>query len=234
MNAHYGETPQLPSPVLSISIFDQVISDKDLVSEGAKIQVVVRDPQTNETHPNVISIPTHRVPDVLFRAILESAEWEEEFGSTTFYKAGDVDNISESAHHPVVYAVETILSRKLGVANELELGTLRFRAALRAVTKGKSVYPDSESLERTEHIAMANIRVIITHGAQLFPLNSPSYSSIFWVSLNRFLETVRQKDPLVLNLDPIEYCIHGLCISTAYDMLAHQFGFERYSELLEF
>ena len=142
--------------------------------------------------------------------------------------------MTESAHHPVVYAVETILSRKLGVSGELEFGTLCFRAALRAVTIGKSIYTDSELLQRTEHITMANIRVIITHGADLFPLTSPSYSSIFWVSVNSFLETVRQKNPLVLDLDPIEYCIHGLCISTTYDMLAYRFGFKRYSELLEF
>lgn len=234
MNAQQGKTPQSPSPVLSISIFNQVISDKDLMSEGAKILVVVRDPQTNDTHPNVISIPTHRVPNALFRAIKESAEREEEIGSTTFYKAGEVDNLSESAHHPVVYAVETILSRKLGVASELELDTLRFRAALRAITIGKSIYTDSELFERTEHIVMANIRVIITQGADLFPLKSSSYSPIFWVSVNSFLETVQQKNPLVLELDPIEYCIHGLCISTTYDMLAYRFGFKRYSELLKF
>lgn len=232
MNAQYGETVQFPSPVLSISIFDQATSANNLFSEDANIQVVVRDPQTNETHPNVISMPTNRIPEALFRAILESAELEDESGSTAFYKAGEVDNVSQSAHHPVVYAVDTILSRKLGVARDLELGTLRFRAALRACTIGKSVYPNSE-FERTEHIAMANIRVIVTHGAELFPLKSPSYSHISWVSVSRFLESVRQKNPLVLDLDPIEYCIHGLCISTAYDMLAHRFGFKRYSELLE-
>ena len=234
MNAQYGTTAQSPSPVLSISIFDQVISDKDLISEDAKIQVVVRDPITNQTHPNVISIPTHRLPAALFRAILESAEPDEDVGSTTFYKGGETENVSGSSHHPVVYAVETILARKLGLASELETGALRFRAALRAVTVGKSVYPDSESNTRAEHIAMANIRVIITLGAELFPLKSASYSHMFWVSVNRFLETVRKKNPLVLDLDPFEYCIHGLCISTAYDMLARRFGFKRYSELYEF
>ena len=233
MNEQFGRTQALPSPVLSVSIFNQVISDSDLISDGAKIQVVVRDPQTNETHPNVISIPTQRIPSALFRAIQESAVWEKEIGSTAFYTAGEVDNSSESAHHPVIHAVETILSRKLGLARGLELGALRFRAALRAVTIGKSVYDDSELHKRTEHIAMANIRVIVTQGADLFPPKSSSYSSIVWVSVNSFLETVRQKNPLFLDLDPFEYCIHGLCISTAYDTLAYRFGFARYAELLE-
>lgn len=234
MNAQYGKTSQLPSPVLSVSIFDRFISDEHLNSEDAKIQVVVRDPKTNETHPDVISMPTHRIPAALFRAILESAERDEEVGSTTFYKDGEAENGTGSTHHPIVYAVETILSRKLGVASELESGALRFRAALRAVTIGKSVYPDSESNSRTEHIAMANIRVIITRGAELFPAESASYSHILWVPVNRFLETVRKKNPLVLDLDPVEYCIHGLCISTAYDMLARRLGLKRYCELLEF
>jgi hypothetical protein len=234
MDAQYGKTPQSPSPVVSISIFDHAIPDKDLVPGDAKIQVVVRDPETNKTHPNVISIPTHRVPCALFRPLLESAERDEEVGSTTFYKGGEVENAPGGGHHPVIYAVETILSRKLGVADELELGALRFRAALRAVTVGKSVYPDSESHNRTEHIAMANIRVTVTRGAELFPPKTASYSTIFWVPVNRFLETVQKKNPLVLDLDPIEYCIHGLCISTAYDVLARRFGFKRYSELLEF
>jgi len=234
LNERYGQTPQRPSPVLSISLFDGVAGDADLRSERARLQVVVRDPQTNATHPNVISMPTQRIPRSLFRAITASAEREAVIGATTFYEAGEIDNLSPSPHHPVVYAVENLLSRKLGVADALESGALGFRAALRAVTLGKSVYSDNESSERTEHIAMANVRVIVTCGAEYFPARTPSYSTIFWVSVDQFMKTVQQKDPLILNLNPFEYCIHGLCISTAYDLLAHRFGFKRYAELSEF
>jgi hypothetical protein len=218
----YENIHQFVSPVLSITILDQSTSNFDSVTEEARMLAVVRDPNTNLTHPNVISIPTQRIPEVLFHAILESANIDNECGLTTFYEGKAIDNVSESGHHPVIYAVESILSRKLGMAEVVESDALQFQAAVRVVTIGKSNHVYSTSEIQCEHIAMANIKVIVTQGAKLFPRRSSSYSHILWITLSQFLETVRERNPLILDLNPLEYCIHGLCITTAYDMLTYR------------
>ena len=132
-------------------------------------------------------------------------------------------------HSPVIFAVEGILSRKLGVADSLENGELSFSATLAAEAVGTSVY--DKPTRRSEQIRMAGISVTVARGAAVFPASTPSYSHVLWVPVNRFLEAVQVKNPAMLGLDPFKFCIHGLCIATTYDVLAHRLGLGPFCEL---
>jgi hypothetical protein len=224
----YGKKSDLSSSVLSLSILDRSTFENGSMCGSTRIQVLVRNPGTNATHPNVISMPTQRIPRVLLHDILSSAEVEARHGTTTYYRGGAVDNSSGSGHHPVIYAVESLLSRKLGVSGELESGALAFIGALRAATTGKAYYPNLPPGKTEEYITMVNIAVIVTKGANLFPSKTQSYSHMFWTDVGRFLKAIRNKDPVLLNagLDPTKHCIRGLCTLVAYSAIIHQFGTE--------
>jgi hypothetical protein len=78
---------------------------------------------------------------------------------------------------------------------------------------------------------MANLIVTITAGSDLFPAKTASYSHVLWAPVASFLGAVQRKDPSFLGLDPLEFCLRGLCVSTSYDRIAHAHGAKPYSTL---
>ncbi len=218
----FGQTLESAAPVISLTIIDRATLDGWLISNTTKILIVVRDPKTNATHPNVVSVPTQRIPPGLHSEILGTKPGTRELLSGCFYDTSIVDNKSTNGHDPVIYAVESLLSSKLGLAEHVEVGDLCFQAGLRLAKAGK-VYLTSE---QPHHILMANIIVVVSEGARLFPLRTASYSHIAWIEISKFIDMVDQKNPEVLGtgLNAIEYCVHGLCISTTYDLLSEALG----------
>ncbi len=218
----YGRDPDQPSPIVALSIFDRSTLQAGSICDTSKILIAVRNPETNDTHPNVISVPTQRIPPLLFQDILKSSEVESILKETTYYRKIKISNLLHSGHHPVVYVVESILTGKLGVAEKLESGAFDFEATLSVSTIGKSCYSNlpPERL-REEHILMANIMVVVSQGDTLFPDRTQAYSHLFWTEVSRFLETVQDRNPAILSgsLDPFAYCIRGTCISTTYNFV---------------
>jgi hypothetical protein len=222
----FGQTSQSPAPVIALTIIDRASLDKGCTSDTTKILVVVRDPRTNITHPNVVSVPTQRIPVGLHREILGEMPVAAELLGGHSYKAPMVDNGLTNGHDPIIYAVESVLSSKLGVAEHLELGDLSFQAMLRLARVGQSYHLSDSKSEQVHYILMANIIVVILNGVHLFPGSTASYSQLSWVEVGKFIGMVEQKDPEVLGtgLNAIEYCVHGLCISTTYDLLSEALG----------
>jgi hypothetical protein len=221
----YGQTTRCRAPVLSLTILDQATTKQGLVCATTRVLVVVRDPKTNSAHPNVVSMPTQRIPPSLFRNILDTSgpiEMVDPAGQ--WHVVRRVNNEATGGHHPAMYAVEALLARKLGVSDQLEMDKLRFSVTLRLVTTGQSYHANLPVDRQVHHISMASMIVTISEGAELFPHTTSSYSHIFWVDTAKFLETVTSKNPMALEsgLDPIGYCVHGLCVSTSYAVLARQ------------
>jgi hypothetical protein len=220
MQMKRGHSVEFPATVVALSIFDLSGGASASIDATTKMQVVVRDPISNVKHPNVISVPTQRVPEALIRAMVNTVDAETEDAHTTYYRGPAVD-VSVRGHHPIVFAVESILARKLEVASDLELGRIKYQALLRAISVGKSHYPNLPAIETEEYVLMANIMVLVTSGAELFPKQTTSYSHILWIDVKDFLTTVHKRNPLEIGLDPFEYCIHGLCISTTHDVITN-------------
>ena len=78
---------------------------------------------------------------------------------------------------------------------------------------------------------MANLLVTVARGTELSPSRTASFSQTIWAPLDQFLSAVQQKDPSLLGLNPLEFCIHGLCIPTAYDMIAYEFALDAFGTL---
>ena len=215
------------APVLSLTVLDGNSLRSGRVETDAQVLVVVRDAGTNPTHPNVVSVPTQRLPASLYDDIVASADvaGDDVAGNVRFFRGGLVDTSSDSGHHPVVYAVEALLARKLGLAEPLERDQLRLRAALRARVDGVAVYETGGEPEY-EHISMLNVLVELADGRALVPIRTGSYSLIAWTEVAQFVAGVRSRDAGTISpaLDAIELCVHGVCLAAAEAVLSHLLG----------
>jgi hypothetical protein len=144
-----------PSDVLTLTIMDE---SEEVVLVG------VRKPETNRTHPNVISTPTMRVPNMSVDAILcgcsyfvdvpvdlklperiQRAQYIEEPCEINNEDFVDYDYPGQGVHpsYPndhLRYMVKNLLVQKLGQADNIETDTVQFKAWPRALLTGNVLY----------------------------------------------------------------------------------------------
>jgi hypothetical protein len=117
------------------------------------------------------------------------------------------------------FVVESLLARKLGVADSLVLGRIQGRA--KPATIAVDNVDDPLGTGRTEHTYMISYSLVLEAGADLVPTETASYSRLIWAPTRLLGQAVASRDALILDdtLDPIEVCIHGLCVrSAAYQL----------------
>src|SRR3954463_11005563 len=125
------------SPGLSLTLVDATTMRDGVLLATSDVLIAARRPGANRTHPNVVSVPTQRIPASLHADLLSAASHEETTDrGVSFFDGGEVDSGFDDGHHPVVFAVESLLGRKLGLAEALENGEVEYRAALRAGVRG--------------------------------------------------------------------------------------------------
>lgn len=199
-----------------------------VVAPSTRVLVVARRPRANPTHPNVVSVPTQRLPPQLYEAIVASATvvGQDVTGHVAYFRDDDVDSAAHNGHAAVLYATEALLARKLGLAEALESERLRYTAGLRARVDGAAVYDNLATADVYEPVAMLNVLVECSDAADAMPLCTDSYSLIAWTSVEQFIQGVRSRDAAALNpaFDPIELCVHGVCLQAAQATLSHVVG----------
>lgn len=196
------------------------------ITRDTRIRICVRSASVNRTHPDTVSVPTQRIPAVLAEDMLGAESTKYRLGNTQLFSRDSVSSESQDGHDPVIYAVEALLSAKLGVSSALENGRLAFNASLAGLEDGAAIYPE---LESKEELRMLNLLVRVVRGSESFPAHTASYSTSRWVSVARFIEMWEGKDVTKVGVSARDalrgVCVHGLCISSTYDILwAHLKG----------
>lgn len=212
---HDEERKKMPVPVVAITAIDALSLFNNNISSSSKILVVIRDPNTNINHPNVISTPTQRIPLALYNSILEQYNGNKDL----------VSNVDLNTHDPIIYVVESLFSKKLGVANALEKRKVTYTAKIGAVKFGRVYHKqNTESIPVLQYISMINILVFIHAGITCFPSSTSSYSKVMWKEVGKFLTMVENRNPMDLSLDlnPFEYCVHGICLASSAKTLRKQ------------
>ncbi len=182
-------------PVLAASLLRKRDGDWEILTG-------VRTPAANRTHPDVVSVPTLRVPDVVARS------WPD----------GDDGSVMRE--------VTNLLARKLGVADALELGLISLAQRHFGGWQGTSVIGEDDAGLITEDLTMFNACVEVLSGSDLFPPRTASYDPLMWARLPDFLRMVRTREVahLGVDLDPIQFCAYGLCLTSAELALADFLG----------
>ena len=211
--------------VLALTI---IKSDKPLsdgISANDEVLVCVRNGKINRTHPEVVSVPTQRIPSALAENILAAGTVEGENGDTTIYRGNAVSTQSANGHSEIIYIVESLLSGKLGLADAIEGDKLSFTARLAGNLVGTANYPELADTEHDdhEHLQMLNLLVRIEQGADLFEKCTLSYDHVKWAPIDKFLKMWKDgKDPTIIGFSgklSFGLCVDGLCISSSADIL---------------
>jgi hypothetical protein len=221
-------SPTTRSPVLSLTVLDAATLDDGVLLPDSSVLIVARRPDANPTHPNVISVPTQRLPESLYHDIVATATPDERPSTegVFLYRDGDVDSRVDNGHSPLIFAVESLLGRKLGLSEGLESGAVHFRAGLRSLVQGTAVYDNFGADDVYEPIDMLNLVVLLTAGRGTLPAVTRSYGPIGWTTVESFLDGVESRDPRRIEptLDSIEFCVHGVCLSAARETLVSLLG----------
>lgn len=215
------------APVLALTIVQaSSLGPNAEITLHSSMLLAVRDAQTNVSHPDVISVPTQRIPRTTFDALRNIGSVSRIFdSSTSIIERNSFSNYSHSGHNELIFSVNSLLATKLGVSEALERKLLKYSVYLRAAATGTVFHPSY-----SEPTLMLNAVVIIEDGYEHFPKQTPSYSHLVWCPVTTFLETAITKNPLLLDpaFTPIQYCIHGMCIKSAFNVIADSLHLEPY------
>lgn len=220
-------TTQNPPFILALTIIKGTTALKYEITNDSQILVCVRDSKANKTHPDVVSVPTQRIPTVLAEQVLGESSSIGSNKDTKLLSNTPIFCDELDGHNELLYMIESLLCRKLGLSNALEEGLFRFKAILAGNLIGKANYPN---LNTSEHLQMLNAVVFVEVGADLVPEQTASYRKIHWTpSTSSFLEMWHNgQDPTVIGLTAEQaggVCVDGLCISSTADIVeAHSNG----------
>ena len=206
--------------VLTLTIIDAETMQQGQITKNSKMVWCIRNEVVNQTHPNVVSVPTQRIPASLAEAIISTGKQNGKYGNTTIIAQDSVSNVKLKGHDPIIFAVESLLSRKLGLSSELEKEGIEFEAALSGLHNGFAKYVD---LEKEEGLQMVNIVVIVKKGVDKIPEKTTSFDVIKWSEVGDFLQMWEcKKDISILGIGgdkAFGICVDGLCILSTYDIL---------------
>lgn len=169
---------------------------------GFEVLTGARTADANRTHPDVVSVPTRRVPLPI------AQQWLDMRG------AGLPESLPRE--------IENVLARKLGVADALELGQIGLDVHDLHAWQGTSVIGENDDGLLTEDLTMFNACVEVLAGE--FPDRTASYRPIRWAGVDSFLRMVRTKDvgALEAGFDELMFCAYGLCLETTARVVAGQ------------
>jgi len=201
----------LAAPKISTVIALTIVAPKmihDDGPEGLDVLIGVRRPETNGNHKNVASVPTIRVSDTVFDSIYD--RWE---------ASQDTNKTKEIPDRLLNDVVESVLSRKLGLADPLEYGQVEFDATPSVYKEGTS--PLLSDGDQPDAIRMLNILVELRQGREYIPESTASYSALRWFDINEAMNCIDKEELFVFDdvANPTRYICGGLCICTSEILL---------------
>ncbi len=255
-----GRNAEKATSVVALTILDGTTLSSDLsVHDGTKILIGVRSEEANLTHPLVVSTPTQRIPPSILTEICNrgskveidrnlNLNFPEQLLQAYLFDHPMIDSRHANCHDPLIYSVESLLSRKLGLGDALERDQIHFRAQPVSLLVGKVLYDNLETDEAEKHQlsrdqirshsdevvienekyfqeyhAMCSIKVILSDPTAI-PKATPSYSSLHWIDVRQFLDVAKSRElgqlAHVLGNQAVGYCVHGLCIASSFVYLS--------------
>ncbi len=225
--------PSLPgvewagSPALALAIIDSTGRPPSETRPDSPVLLGIRCPEANATHPNVVSVPTQRLPGAFLLEMVAACTLLRASETAWFFSFPEVANTRENGHHPVIFLIESLLSRKLGVARALERGGIEFTAGFFSLTTGIAHYGDEGPYGTAERMVMGNLWVAVTRGFDQFPERTESFSRVFAAGLAVLDHAKATGDITGLaggQLDPAVHSIGGVCIASTINALRYRLG----------
>ncbi|GEM_PF-4789164 len=185
---------------------------------------VRRSTETSRRHPGVLSTPTMRIPASLMSALLarQGVTDEEAMDFSGFANVAPMESarisVEDSLADPLSYAIEGLLTRKLGLAERLVEG--RARGTAKSVALARDVVDGCET-DAPEDTLMLTAELVLDDVLELDP--TASYSRLDWVDVDLLDRALADDDPylLIQGGEPWEVCLYGLCVRSAAFAVHH-------------
>ncbi|MFA5763481.1 MAG: hypothetical protein WC915_01560 [archaeon] len=215
--------------VVAITIIDETSLINGKICDKSKILLGVRS-NTNPIQPNVISSPTQRIPNSLAKELLNIKKKEVKFNSLpgyvdkTYFLFGKQHSQDKRGHDPGVFIINSLLSSKLGLAEDLEKGKILYDYLVCGLVNGKVFHHetcrpgeilDDKTNKKVEFHNMINLLVLIKQGSQFFPKKTAAYKKLIWEDIKTFKNKVEN---LTEEIDSYknDFPIGGLCVASSY------------------
>ena len=194
--------------VIALTIINSDTLEAGKITKNSKVWVCQRHKNLKKSHPNALSIPTQRAPESLMKD-LESKIIAENLPAYESLKR----------ERTLIYAVESIMSKKLGLAKALFNKDLEFKAVVINAEEGRSY---CRNLKKEEKLRMANILVYAkTNKKVKITENCISYQRAKWVSVQGFKKMYKSGRPDVIGMDDADFAENAMCVKMACDFLEH-------------
>src|SRR5664279_1025908 len=150
-------------PVLALTVL------REVPNRGKEVLVVVRRPEVNLSHGNVVCVPTQRIPGALFDQIIGGSCSVLDDGVLSLPSTREISSDANRCDEPLVYAIDHILARKLELGATLEYRGIAYRGRVMCLAYGQSEIGTCSGWGvEVGPIALANASVVLTRGADLF------------------------------------------------------------------
>ena len=227
MNGKVTGDADSPPYVLALTIVRTTNSDSVHGGDKEEVLFCVRNRDVNLTHPNVVSVPTQRIPTALGDEMIAEGLANGTFGKTQLLNSKKSSNRDTKGHNSMIYAVESLLAGKMGMADHLESNEFEFTVELAGFHHGHAQYEkgtgENPDVDDDEELRMINLVVRIDEGIDSFPPSTISYDYLLWTSTPNFRKMWENNDTTLIGLPDhvdIWVCAHGLCIASTYDILS--------------
>ena len=197
------------APVLALTILDTQ-------ENGVRVLVGVRTAEANKTHQNVASVPTQRVSLAIARVWMRQLRRISGHNSIAMNRSELRREVPDLRRE-----VSSVLARKLGLADSLELGGVDFDILQFNAWQGTSMIGESPDGPLSENLTMFNACIVLKEGFNLLPRATASYNPLVWATVSDFFAMIRSRDAGQLNagLENSFVCAYGLCLETSMKML---------------
>lgn len=199
------------SNVLALTILDKAtLGLNGEVVPTTKLLICIRDPKTNDTHPDVVSVPTMRIPPVIAKK-LDTLRYNQEYIKCRTDNTGNTG----SPEFLLQEEITSLLTKKLGTGAK---GDLEFEARMAYLETGTVEHPNLDDYSRrVEDTRMYNAQILV-NDPSTFPTKTTSYSKIWWVTADNFLKMMDGKDVTKVGVSAFDaingICAQGLCLSS--------------------
>jgi hypothetical protein len=224
-----------PSLVVALTIVDGKTLVHGKINDDSMVLFGVRS-DTNPVQPGVISSPTQRAPNSVLDEIIKDHKVPAlltdynlpVYASQCYFLSDPFNDPSARGHNPSIYAVNSVFAAKLGVANPLERGEIKYSCSPAGLVFGYVLHnaghvrPGQENKgngsSHKEWHNMANILVAVWEGFELFPKRTEAYDPIFQLNVAGFEKRMRNLHKNeIAPVDPSDnYKMGGLCVLSSY------------------
>ncbi len=212
------EMSKVQSYVLALTLVDGSTLEDDSISQNSKIFVGLRGEKYHDSHVNVLSVPTKRIPKVVFNEILRKNDLTV-IGSRPVSTYRSKSNGKHRGDDLLTDTIDSLLSQRMLLGSKICAGEISFTPIPSVVMEG--IPEKLTENDHSDYLKMINVLVIVDKGQKHFINNDGVYEKKAWIKVSDFVSAVENGNYIDVNDSKHQYICGGLCVCSAKKVLTN-------------